>query len=50
MLHAKFLGNRPAGPEKKNYEGFLPYMVCDQDAVNKLSFLLPNGTPHKIWL
>ena len=26
MLHTKFRGNRPAGPEKKIFEGFLPYM------------------------
>ena len=26
MLHTKFRGNRSAVPEKKIFEGFLPYM------------------------
>ena len=26
MLHTKFRGNRPQVPEKKIFEGFLPYM------------------------
>ena len=26
MLHTKFCGNRSAGPEKKIFKGFLPYM------------------------
>ena len=26
MLHTKFRGSRPAGPEKKIFKGFLPYM------------------------
>ena len=26
MLPTKFHGNRSAGSEKKNFEGFLPYM------------------------
>ena len=26
MLHIKFLENRPPVPEKKIFEGFLPYM------------------------
>ena len=26
MLHTKFHGNQPAVPEKKIFEGFLPYM------------------------
>ena len=27
MLQTKFPGNRPPVPEKKIFEGFLPYMV-----------------------
>ena len=43
MLHTKFHENRPAGSEKKIFEGFLPYLSmaaswsCDQDHVNKFS-------------
>ena len=27
MLHTKFCGNRSTGPERKIFEGFLPYIV-----------------------
>ena len=44
-------------PEKKIFEGFLPYMgvgghLChvSKSAVNKLSYPLPKEASHKIWL
>ena len=52
MLHS-FVEIGPLDLEKI-FEGFLPNMgvtaILDQDAINKLSFPLPNEAPHKIWL
>ena len=54
MLHTNFRGNRSAG-SGEDFEGFLPYIwawrpswSCDLDAVNKLSFPLPEEASHKI--
>ena len=56
MLHTKFRGNRPAGSEEEDFEGFFhiwawrPPWSCDPDATNKLSFYLPKEAPQKNWL
>ena len=43
MLHTKFRGNRPTVPEKKMFEGFLPYVwawqpswSCDHHHVKQI--------------
>ena len=54
MLHTKLRENRPAGLEKKIFEGFYhiwvwqPSWSCDPDATNKVSFPLPKEAPQKI--
>ena len=56
MMHAKFRGNQPAGSGEDFFKGcyriwvWRPSWSCDQDAINTLSFPLPNEAPHKIWL
>ena len=56
MLLTKFRENRPAGSGEEDFEGFLPIWAwrpswsSDLDNLYKLSFPLPKGTPHKIWL
>ena len=46
----------PPVPEKRVFEGFLPYRgvvaswSCDPYAANKISFPVPKEAPHKIWL
>ena len=56
MQHTKFRENWPAGSGEEDYKGLYhiwgwrPSWSCDPDAANKLSFPLPKGAPHKIWL
>ena len=56
MRHTKFQGHWPFGSGEEDFLQFLPYMgmaaswSCDQDGLNKLSFLHPMETPYEIWL
>ena len=56
MLHTKFRANRPAAPEKKIFEGFLPYMgkagilVMWPGPHTQTTFPHPMEAPHEIWL
>ena len=55
MLYSKFRGNRLAGSGEDDFLkdiyhiwAWWPFLSCDPDAVNKLSFPLPKEAPHKI--
>ena len=57
MLHTRFHGHRPFGPEKKDFYGFYhiwaawrPSWSCDQDRLNKLSFPHPREALYDLTL
>ena len=40
MLHNKFYDNRPTGSGAEMFEGFLPYMACDQTHIGHVTKLI----------
>ena len=56
MLQTKSKGRWPSGSEEEDFKGFyhiwawLPSRSCDQDQLNKLSFLRPEESPYEILL